>query len=72
MLYTKFMKKIYLASIDHLKKDGMLFFEIGYDQANEVSQLMEKDFENVVVVKDYGGNDRVVYGKLRSLLWLKD
>jgi hypothetical protein len=33
---------------------------------------MKKDFENIMVVKDYSNNDRVVYGKLRSDLWLKD
>lgn len=41
----------------------MLFFEIGYDQGEAVSQLMEQSgFLEVRVIKDYGGLDRVVYG----------
>ena len=42
---------------------GMLFLEIGYDQAADVRKLMEDaGFLEVSVVKDYGGQDRVVYG----------
>lgn len=48
-----------------LKKGGMLFFEIGYDQAEDVSCLMAKaGFLEIQVVKDYAGLDRVVYGTL--------
>ena len=46
---------------------GMLYFEIGYDQAAEVSALMEEaGFIEIQVVKDYAGLDRVVYGT-----WMK-
>lgn len=42
---------------------GMLFLEIGYDQAADVTKLMEDaGFLEINVVKDYGGLDRVVYG----------
>ena len=60
-----FYREIVSKSINHLKENGMLFFEIGYDQAEEVSLLMQSDFEDIKVVKDYGNNDRVVYGRLR-------
>ncbi len=60
-----FYEKIVRDAKYFLNKNGMLFFEIGYNQANDVSKLMEKDFEDIKVVKDYGGNDRVVFGKLR-------
>ena len=44
---------------------GMLFLEIGYDQAGDVRELMEKaGFLEINVVKDYAGLDRVVYGTL--------
>lgn len=46
-----------------LKPDGYLVFEIGYDQADAVSELMEKAGYNVAVLKDYSKNDRVVFGK---------
>ena len=45
-----------------LNKGGLLAFEIGFDQGDEVSRLMQKDFANTKVIKDLCGNDRVVYG----------
>ena len=48
-----------------LTKEGMLVFEIGYDQANEVSALMENSFKDVSVLKDLCGNDRVIVGILK-------
>ena len=42
---------------------GMLFFEIGYDQGEQVSRLMEESgYMNVEVIKDFAGLDRVVCG----------
>ena len=42
---------------------GMLFFEIGYDQGERVSQLMrQRGFAEVQCIKDYAGLDRVVFG----------
>ena len=47
----------------NLSRGGSLYFEIGYDQAGEVRDLMEEaGFVAVEVVKDYAGLDRVVYG----------
>ena len=58
-----FYRKIVTESIDYLKKEGMLFFEIGHDQAQAVSNLMQENgFSDVTVVKDLAGLDRVVYG----------
>ena len=50
----------------HLNKKGRLYFEIGYNQGENVSALMKEDFENIEVIKDYGGNDRVVKGVLKG------
>lgn len=47
-----------------LQKDGMLVFEIGFDQANDVSNLMKERFESVEIIKDLCGNDRVAAGKV--------
>ena len=50
---------------EHLYGGGMLFFEIGQDQAEAVSRLMEREgFLEIEVVRDYAGLDRVVYGTL--------
>lgn len=47
----------------YLKRGGQLFFEIGYDQARAVSELMkQKHYTEIEVKKDYAGLDRVVYG----------
>lgn len=47
----------------YLHNEGMLFFEIGYDQGEEVRALMESaGYMEVEVVKDFAGLDRVVYG----------
>lgn len=48
-----------------LKEDGWLLFEIGYRQGSAVSQfLQENGFDQIRVIPDYGGNDRVVIGHL--------
>lgn len=47
----------------YLNRGGYLLFEIGCDQAEEVSARMENaGFKAVSVVKDLAGLDRVVYG----------
>ena len=59
-----FYRKIVEESPDYLNGGGMLFFEIGYDQAEDVNRLMEEaGFKDVTVVKDFAGLDRVVYGR---------
>lgn len=58
-----FYRKIVDESRAYLVSGGMLYFEIGYDQAESVSALMrEAGFVEINVVKDYAGLDRVVYG----------
>lgn len=57
----EFYKNIIKDAKNHLKDGGMIFFEIGYDQADDVSKLLKNDYTNIQVVKDYGGNNRVVF-----------
>lgn len=58
-----FYRKIVAESREYLTKEGMLFFEIGHDQGQAVSDLMkEAGFKEVTVVKDFAGLDRIVYG----------
>ncbi len=46
-----------------LREGGILAVEHGYDQGEQVSQtLMTQGFNNVKVLKDFGGNDRVTFG----------
>ncbi len=58
-----FYKRIIPGAKDYLYKNGYLLLEIGYDQGEAVKNLMlENDYKNVEVIKDLGGNDRVVSG----------
>lgn len=58
-----FYRRITGESREYLKKGGMLYFEIGHDQAADVSNIMaEAGFAEIKVVKDFAGLDRVVYG----------
>ena len=61
-----FYRKITEEAPQYLKENGYLFFEIGYDQGQEVQRLMcEAGFTDVAVIKDLAGNDRVVKGQLK-------
>ena len=42
---------------------GRIYFEVGYDQAEKVKGLMRNDFENIEVIKDLCGKERVVCGE---------
>lgn len=53
-------------AFDSLNTGGILAFEIGYDQGEAVKKLMEEYFSNVKIKKDYGDNDRLVYGYKKS------
>ena len=58
-----FYRRIIPDAADHLVTGGMLFLEIGYDQAEQVSALMEDaGYYEIRTIKDYGGNDRIVCG----------
>ncbi|WP_291648585.1 peptide chain release factor N(5)-glutamine methyltransferase [Clostridium sp.] len=58
-----FYKRIIEESKITLNNGGILAFEIGYDQGEEVSDLMrEVGFYNIKLVKDLAGLDRVVLG----------
>jgi release factor-specific protein-(glutamine-N5) methyltransferase len=59
-----FYRKIVEDSKKILLKDGILSFEIGYDQGEAVKNLMEGNgYEEIKVIKDLAGLDRVVMGK---------
>lgn len=62
-----FYRKILQNAGDCLKPGGHLLFEIGYDQAKDVSMLMQaQDYEEIEVIRDLAGLDRVVKGKRKQ------
>ena len=61
----KFYRIIAEKAPEFLKRGGRLYLEIGYDQAEEVKALLEKNgFHDVTVTKDLSGLDRVVRAEL--------
>lgn len=58
-----FYRKITKESILTLKSGGVLAYEIGYDQAEAVSDILKQyNYTDIRVVKDLSGLDRVVIG----------
>lgn len=46
---------------EHLYRNGRILYEIGYDQGEDVPKILANEgFENIKVIKDLSGNDRVV------------
>ncbi len=60
-----FYKRIIRDSKKVLKENGILAFEIGFDQGEDVKLLMKQEnYKDIRVIKDLAGLDRVVIGKL--------
>lgn len=58
-----FYRRIVAEAPAHMRKGAYLFFEIGCEQGEAVKALMQEGgFEQVEILKDYAGLDRVVYG----------
>lgn len=62
----EFYRRIISVAPVLLTSRGMLAFEVGYDQAEDVAILMEQSFTDIQKVKDLCGVDRVVTGILKS------
>ena len=59
-----YYQRIVKDSKEYLKQSGIIFFEIGFDQAKEVSDILKDNgFIDIVVKKDLAMNDRVIYAK---------
>lgn len=59
----EFYRKITDQSVLLLKEGGLLAFETGYDQRDDVMGILEENgFVNISAEKDLAGNDRVVLG----------
>ncbi len=57
-----FYQAIIPMAIDRLEGNGFLILEIGHDQADEVTELLNSFscYQNIEVIQDYSGYDRVV------------
>lgn len=62
-----FYRSIVKDASNYLLPGGVLLLEIGYQQAADVSQILQKnDFQQIKVKQDWGGRDRVVLGKIKQ------
>ena len=59
-----FYRRIAKEAKQHLKNEGVLALEIGFDQREAVTKLLyQEDYKEVYCKKDFGGNDRIVVAK---------
>lgn len=59
-----FYRKIIEEADKYLTENGAIFFEIGYNQGEAVSELLRaKGYQDIKIIKDLPGLDRVVAGK---------
>lgn len=59
-----FYRQIIQRAGEHLEKEGILAFEIGYDQGQAVCELMEAaGYRQVQLKQDLAGLDRIVIGR---------
>ena len=59
----EFYRRITAESLEILEESGILAFEIGYDQAVDVRNIMEaNNYKNINIFQDLAGLDRVVIG----------
>ena len=62
-----FYRRIIKEAGGYLYPGGKLFLEIGWDQAKEVSELLQQaGYLDILVSKDYAGHDRVVCGRWKG------
>lgn len=58
-----FYRRISKDALNYLLPNGILIYEIGYDQGPQVKDILYNEgFNNISILKDYQGHDRVVYG----------
>ncbi len=59
-----FYRNISVLSRSLLKNNGKLFFEIGAGQSDAVKKiLIDSDYKNIVIIKDYSDIERVIIGE---------
>ena len=63
-----FEEKIAEESLDFLNPGGWLLLEIGYDQGEQMRNVLSGlGYEETEIIRDLGGNDRVAAGRKRNV-----
>ncbi len=60
-----FYRIIEKEAYNHLKENGYLVLEIGYDQKEAVTDILSGKYTDIICKKDLAGNDRVIICKRR-------
>lgn len=61
----KFYRIISNIAPQFLTRTGKIYLEIGKGQENDVVKLLEKNFTNIEVIKDYAGVNRIIKADLK-------
>ena len=69
----EFYIRIFKEAKEVLKPNGLLMLEIGYDQLDDIKNIVKENSEYTLLesVKDYGGNDRGVICRFQEQLEMK-
>ena len=62
----EFYEKIIEQAPTYLNRNGLIFFELGINQAKDVKKLLEKDFCDIIIKKDYAGIDRMICARIKG------
>ena len=63
---VEFYQRIAEGGSKYMNPNGILAFEIGFNQAAIVKKIMQNnEFQEITVKKDISGNDRIIIGKLQ-------
>ncbi|SHE28979.1 peptide chain release factor N(5)-glutamine methyltransferase [Caloramator proteoclasticus] len=58
-----FYRRIAKEALKYLKRDGLIAFEIGFDQREELFNILSKDYKDIECIKDLAGLDRVILAR---------
>lgn len=60
----RYYRRITEAARNYLEDEGYLYYEIGYDQAQDVREiLVDAGYDQIEIIQDLAGLDRVVLGR---------
>ena len=62
---VEFYQKIINQAPAYLKKGGYLAFEVGINQYKSIISMFEKGFQDIEIIKDLAGIERVICAKLK-------
>jgi len=61
-----FYRKISKEAVKYLINNGLLAYEVGFDQGEDIKKMLLNDFYNIEIIKDFQDLDRVVIGSKNS------